>query len=70
MMFITEHQEDWQNCQSKTVKTLGAAALTIAVILSREGVKQSPAYDSSKLLASEYEAQLYKHYGQPGYWMS
>jgi hypothetical protein len=36
--------------------------------LSREGVKQSPEYDNSKLISSEYEAQLYRHYRQPAYW--
>jgi hypothetical protein len=36
--------------------------------LSREGVKQSPQYDSFKPVSREYEAQLYQHYRQPGYW--
>jgi uncharacterized protein YrrD len=40
----------------------------VNVNLSREGVKQSPEYDNSKLIAREYEAQLYQHYRQPGYW--
>lgn len=40
----------------------------VYVNLSCEGVKQSPEYDNSKLIAREYEAQLYQHYRQPGYW--
>ncbi|MEP7341090.1 MAG: PRC-barrel domain-containing protein [Acidobacteriota bacterium] len=40
----------------------------VHVNLSREGVKQSPEYDDSTLVAREYETQLYRHYRQPGYW--
>lgn len=40
----------------------------VHVNLSREGVKQSPEYDNSKLISREYETQLYQHYRQPGYW--
>lgn len=40
----------------------------VHVNLSREGVKQSPEYDNSRLIARDYEAQLYQHYRQPGYW--
>lgn len=36
--------------------------------LSRESIKQSPEYENSKLIAREYESQLYQHYRQPGYW--
>ena len=40
----------------------------VHVNLSCEGVKQSPEYDSSKLLSRAYEEQLYQHYHQPDYW--
>jgi hypothetical protein len=42
----------------------------VHVNLSREGVKQSPEYDSSKLISREYETQLYRHHGQTGYWQN
>lgn len=41
----------------------------VHVNLSREGVKQSPEYDYSRLIARDYEAQLYQHYRQTGYWV-
>ncbi len=40
----------------------------VHVNLSREGIKQSPEYDSSRLLLREYETKLHRHYGQAGYW--
>lgn len=40
----------------------------VHVNLSRDGVKESPEYDHSKLVSRDYEAQLYQHYNQPGYW--
>lgn len=42
----------------------------VHVNLSREGVKQSPEFDSAKLISREYETQLHQHYGQSGYWLS
>jgi glycosyltransferase involved in cell wall biosynthesis len=42
----------------------------VHVNLSREGIKQSPEYDSSKLISREYETQLYRHHGQTGYWLN
>ncbi len=44
------------------------AQAKVHVNLSRHGVKQSPEYDSSKLISRKYETQLYRHYSQPGYW--
>jgi hypothetical protein len=46
------------------------AQAKVHVNLSREGIKQSPTYDSSKLLSREYEEQLYEHHGQTGYWLN
>lgn len=40
----------------------------VHVNLSREGVRQSPEYDKSKLISRDYETQLYKHYRQSNYW--
>ncbi len=44
------------------------AQARVHVNLSRDGVKRSPEYDSSRLISREYETQLHEHYGQPGYW--
>jgi hypothetical protein len=41
----------------------------VHINLSREGLKQSPEYDNSKLISREYETQLYRHHGQTGYWL-
>ncbi|HQR34949.1 MAG TPA: PRC-barrel domain-containing protein [Blastocatellia bacterium] len=40
----------------------------VHVNLSREGIKESPEYEHSKLISREYEQQLYQHYRQPDYW--
>lgn len=40
----------------------------VHVNLSREGIKQSPEYDKSKMVSREYETQLYRHYRHPSYW--
>lgn len=40
----------------------------VAVDLTREQIKSSPEYDATRPLAREYEAQLFGHYGRPGYW--
>ncbi len=40
----------------------------VHVNLSREGVRQSPEYDKSKMISREYETQLYSHYRQSSYW--
>jgi uncharacterized protein YrrD len=42
----------------------------VHVNLSREGVKQSPEYVSSELISREHETQLYRNYGQTGYWLN
>jgi hypothetical protein len=38
------------------------------VDLSQQAIKDSPAYDSSKLLTRELEIGTCSHYGQEGYW--
>ena len=52
------------------ITSIDWAQAKVHVKLTREGVKQSPEYDSSKVLSREYEAQLYEHYGQTGYWLN
>lgn len=41
---------------------------TVSVDLSRDTIKASPPYDAKALLDREWERNLYKHYGRPGYW--
>ena len=52
------------------IAALDWAQAKVHVNLSREGIKQSPEYDSSKLISREYESQLYRHHGQTGYWLN
>jgi sporulation protein YlmC with PRC-barrel domain len=40
----------------------------VTVNLSRERIKNSPAYDISVPLDRAYETRLFDHYSQPGYW--
>jgi len=37
--------------------------------LSREAIKDAPAYIESRPVTREYENQLYLHYGRPPYWL-
>ena len=41
---------------------------TVSLALTREAVKNSPAYDPAKPLDREHEARLHEHYGHSGYW--
>ncbi len=43
-------------------------ASTAATELSRDTVKQAPAYDPSQPVNRDYEGRLYDFYGRPGYW--
>jgi hypothetical protein len=45
------------------------AKAVACVDLTREQVKQSPAYDPETPVARDYEAALHAHYGLPRYWM-
>jgi sporulation protein YlmC with PRC-barrel domain len=42
----------------------------VHINLSREGVKRSPEYDSSKLISHEYETLLDQYFNQPNYWLN
>jgi hypothetical protein len=41
---------------------------TVSVNLTRQAVKDAPAYDSAAQLNREQEVDIFKHYGHPGYW--
>ena len=36
--------------------------------MSRQAIKDSPEWDPTAMISREYEARLYHHYSQPGYW--
>jgi hypothetical protein len=48
-------QIDWTEC-------------TVSIDLTRETIKHSPPYDSTKPLEREQEAGIHAHYGRTGYW--
>ena len=52
------------------ISSVDWAQRNVHVQFSREGVRQSPVYDSSVPLSRDYEAELHGHYGQPGYWLN
>lgn len=41
---------------------------TVAVDLTRQAVKDAPAYDSSAKLDRSHEIDIHRHYGRRGYW--
>jgi hypothetical protein len=41
---------------------------TVSVNLSRELIKDAPAYEPSTDLNREMDRSLYEHYGRTGYW--
>jgi hypothetical protein len=41
---------------------------TVSVDLTRQSVKDAPAYDASIQLSREQEVNIFKYYGHPGYW--
>lgn len=40
----------------------------VHVNLTREAIKGSPEFSETTLISREYENQLYRYYGRPGYW--
>lgn len=40
----------------------------VHVNLTREAIKGSPEFSEATLISREYENQLYRYYGHPGYW--
>ncbi|HKK22002.1 MAG TPA: PRC-barrel domain-containing protein [candidate division Zixibacteria bacterium] len=41
----------------------------VHIDVTRAKVEKSPGYESLKSLHREYEEELYKYYGRPGYWL-
>ncbi len=41
---------------------------TVSVALTRDTIRNAPAYDDARPVDREYEAALYAHYGRPRYW--
>lgn len=50
------------------ISSIDWASNKVNVMLTRDGIKQSPEYDISKVLSRDYERELHRHYGQPAYW--
>ncbi len=40
----------------------------VSVNLTRQAVKDAPAYDAAAQLDRKQESDIYEHYGRPGYW--
>jgi uncharacterized protein YrrD len=40
----------------------------VSIKVTRQAVKDAPAYDPGEPLDRQHEMRLYKHYGRPGYW--
>jgi hypothetical protein len=40
----------------------------VFVDLDRQSIKEAPEYDPESVLERDYEAKLYRHYNQTGYW--
>lgn len=40
----------------------------VNIDMSRQAIKDSPEWEPTAIISREYEAQLYNHYRQPGYW--
>ena len=41
----------------------------VFVSLTQETIRNSPEYSEDKLITRAYEAELYRHYDRPGYWL-
>jgi hypothetical protein len=50
------------------ISDMNWAASKVTVDLTRQAVKDSPAYDSATLLDRGEETDIYKHYGRDAYW--
>ena len=50
------------------IKDVRWADQTVSVDLTRQAVKDAPAYESTEQLNREREVSLYDHYRRPGYW--
>ena len=52
------------------IKSVKWSDNTVLVDLSRESIKNAPAYDSDTDLIREQESSVHHHYGRVGYWSS
>jgi hypothetical protein len=50
------------------IKEISWGESKMYVDLSREAIKNSPAYDPSTPVNRKYEERLYDYYGRPKYW--
>ena len=50
------------------IEAVNWAESTVSVKMTRQGIKDAPAYFTDAPLERRDEAGLYDHYGQPGYW--
>ena len=50
------------------IKEMNWTTSTVTVDLTRQAVKDSPAYNPATLLQRGEEADIYRHYGRDGYW--
>jgi hypothetical protein len=53
---------------SQWIQEMSWPDATIAVNLTRQAVKDAPAYEPSLSLTREHEVDLYRHHGRAGYW--
>ena len=53
----------------KWIKNVGWFTARVVVDLSREEIKQSPAYSAASLPTREDEDKLHQHYDRQGYWV-
>jgi hypothetical protein len=52
----------------KWISDVSWAESTVSVSLTRQAVKDAPAYDPSASLSREQESDIHRHYGRSVYW--
>lgn len=50
------------------IREIDWASMTVDVDHSRDEIRNSPEFDPNRPIARDYEDQLHRHYGRPGYW--
>lgn len=63
----------WTNGRNVLVAPYWATSVSwpkrqVHLALSRQAIKDSPAWDVTEFISREYEARLHDHYGRPVYW--
>ena len=51
------------------IEQISWASSRVSVALSRDEIKSAPEYFEPVRITREYEGRLYRHYGQPPYWL-